>query len=248
MVYSEYSATGFVPSVSISERVYANILNTAASAAPATVVVHSASYIVTSGFFQVNNPVIAYNNNADRIHVGWMTTESTAIIPGTNAIKYVAQYVADPASGPVSIPGSYMMISNTQAAPAAVLAFSGQNTMSGFDGLHTAFSQNTYNMMYKNKPWTSATFKLTDAAEAVTVAPVVYPNPFVTTLSLKLPLKGHYDISINSIDGKTVYAANGAYEAMQQVNIGTEQFGPGIYFIRVTAPEQHIDFTQKLLK
>lgn len=249
MVYSEYSASGYVPSVSIAETVYANVLNTAASPTPATVAVHSAGYTVASGFFQVNNPVVAYNDNNDLIHVGWITTESTVIIPGTNTIKYVAQYIADPPSGPVSIPGSYMMISNTPATAFGVLAFSGQNTMSGFDGLHTVFCQNTYDLMYKNKPWPSATFKLagTDKA-APAIAPAVYPNPFVNTLSLSLPLKGHYDISITSIDGKSVYTTNGDYEAMQHINIPTTAFMPGTYLVRVSSPENNIAFIQKITK
>jgi hypothetical protein len=168
------------------------------------------------------------------------------VIPGTNSFKYVAQIVSDPTSGPVSVPSTYMMISNTAGAPAPVLAFSGQNTRSAFNGLHTAFSQGTYSMMYKNKPWSSGTFKM--AAEQTAVSPSVYPNPFVNNLSLVLPLKADYQISVTGIDGKEVYRTEGAFEAMQHISIGTEQFSPGIYFVKIIAPEQHIDFTQKLVK
>lgn len=248
MVFAEYSYAGGTA----NERIYAAVLNTTWSATPTTVLVNGASY--ATSYFQLNNPVVAYNANANQITVGWITRNNTAVITGTTDNKYVAQYINDPGtSAPASVAASYMMVSNNPGGPAPVLAFSGQNTMSNFNGIHTAYSQyntffaNDYSMVYKDKSFSSSTFRLAEEMATGTV-PTVSPNPFVNTLSLVLPLKGHYEISITSIDGRHVYVQDGDFEDMQQAVINTASFSPGMYIINVHATDNSINFTKQILK
>lgn len=246
MVFSEYTYAGTLA----NERIIAAVFNSAWSPVPTTVPVHSASY--SSHQFSPNNPVVAYNPIGDTITVGWITRDVTTVLTADES-KYVAQYIRDAGtSAPTSLPASYMMISNNEGGDFPVLAFSGQNTMSNYSGLHTVY--NLYNsllpgndcMVYKNKAWSSNTFKMAQTAATATLS--LAPNPFSNTLDLTLPAKGHYLINITGIDGRSVYNAAADFEAMQRTRIQTDQLHPGIYFIQVTSPEQQISYTQKIQK
>lgn len=252
-VYSEYSVGGGF----VGERIWAGVLNAGWSPAPTTVLVHATSY--PSFAYYENNPVVTYDNTASRIHIGWITLDNTAVIPGFTDTKYVADYVDDPGGMPPFLAGSYMMISNTPGGPAPVLAFSGQSVHSNFDGLHTAYSQyNTffpgdYSMVYKDKPWPSPFFKKAETNTAMqglgkSSTPLVFPSPFVNKLSLLIPRKGFYDISILSIEGKSLYSLHQNLDEMQQLDINTESFVPGVYFMKVISKEQNIDYTEKIVK
>jgi hypothetical protein len=192
-----------------------------------------------------------------RITVGWITKDNTAVIPGTTDAKYVAQMVNDPGtSAPASVAATYMMISNTPGGPAPVLAFSGQNTTSNFNGLHAAFSHynviapNEYGMFYKDRPWTSATFKMLgeeatiEAQKSVTVQ----PNPFINSLTVTTPQKGNYTIRLYSIDGRIVYENEQLLEESERININTSAFVSGMYLLKIISVENNIEFSQKLLK
>lgn len=250
-MYSEYSFSG----TSVSERIYAMVKNAAWSATPTNVLVNAASYPATS--FQQNYPVLTYNDGAAKtITVGWMTQNNTIVIPGTADIKYVAQNVMDPGTAaPTSVASSYMMISNTKAGPAPVLAFSGQNLSSSFNGLHTAFSlynviaPGEFGLYYKDKPWSSATFKVTDENSIMTGMSVsVDPNPFINILSLTAPVKGLYTVLLYSMEGRVVYEKEQLLETGGKLDVNTELFIPGMYLLKVASAENNIDYTHKLVK
>lgn len=250
-VFSDYNFSGGI----VTERIYAMVKNTTWSALPTIVLVRMSTY--PSSGFQPNNPVLAYDANATRITVGWITRNNTAVIPGTTNTKYVAQIVNDPgSSAPASIAATYMMISNTAGGPAPVLAFSGQNTTSNFNGLHAAFSHynviapSEYGMFYKDKPWTSATFKMLEEEATITSEKLitVHPNPFINTLTITAPQKGNYIVKLISIDGRVVYDNTHQLENGEKINLATESYSSGIYMLKVVSTENNIDFTQKLMK
>jgi hypothetical protein len=202
---------------------------------------------------------LAYNANVDQITVGWMTKESTTVIPLTNDVKYVAEYIKDAGTGaPSAIPTSFMMISNQPGGPAPVLAFSGQNAVSGYNGLYAAYSQyNTYFagnycMVYKSKPWSSGTFKMLDNEEGIVSANnadiTFYPVPFINSLNFAVPAKGDYQISIVNIEGKVVSSLNETLDVNQKISINTENLVSGIYFVRVISKENDINITRKVVK
>ena len=250
-VYSEYNYSAGTA----SERIWAVVKNTGWSVLPTQVLVHNTSYL--TGFFQQNNPVIAYDVTATRITVGWITKDNTAVIPGTLDTKYVAQMVADPGTAaPASVAATYMMVSNITGGPAPVLAFSGQNNASGFNGLHAAFSHynviapSEYGMFYRDRPWSSATFKMLDEEGSIEAERLltVHPNPFVNVLTVTAPQKGNYSIKLFSIDGRVVYENEQQLDNAEKLNINTESFISGLYMLKIVSAENNIDFTQKLVK
>jgi hypothetical protein len=251
-VYSEYSVS--LPF--IGERIWANVLNTTFSPVPTTVLLSSTSY--SASFYYENNPVVAYNCNVDQIHVGWITSDNTSVIPGTTDTKYVAEDILDPAGGMATAAGSYMMISNTPGGPAPVLAFSGQNVTSGFDGLYIAYSQyNTffpgdYSMVYKNKPCTFPFYKKLDegAGNIITSAkePSVFPSPFNNELSINIPQKGNYDIGIVNLQGKLVMNLNRNFSDNEQFKINTKEMASGLYFIKIQNKENSVTVNSKIQK
>jgi hypothetical protein len=212
--------------------------------------IHFGSY---TGTFQETSPVLAYNDNADIIHVGWITKESTTAIANNTDCKYVAQDISDPGGTmPAPVFSSFMMISNTPAGPFPVLAFSGQDNTSSFNGVHAAYAQvnafiGGYAMMYKDKPWTTPTYKVASPGNTSMQLSVI-PNPFIDQISLSIPKKGLYNISITSADGRKVYQHNGHFEYPQQLDIPAANLVPGIYFIQAGSLENNILFSQKLVK
>ncbi|WP_158606020.1 T9SS type A sorting domain-containing protein [Taibaiella sp. KBW10] len=243
-----------ISGTSVTEWIYAVVQNDAWSATPTTVSVNFASY-TTPSWPEPNDPVVAYNDHSDRITIGWMTKQNTSVIPGTNDIKYVAMDVDDNSfSTPATIPGSFNMISNTLGSHEPVLAFSGQNLNSSFDGLYTAFSQfNTvmpnYSMMYKSRPWPLSTFKgVVDLNKGENNQLVVSPNPFVNTLSFKATVKGDYKITLMSLDGKVVYEQPCILSEGQIYSFNTPELAAGNYVMNISSRENGINYSQKLVK
>jgi hypothetical protein len=257
ITYAEFSTTGMSPTLNIDERIRIAVFNSAFSPVPTNLIVRNIVYV--SNFYQQNNPVLAYNDTHDRITVGWITREGTGVIPGTVDNKYLAQYVSDPNPGaPSSISTSLMMVSNLAGGPAPVLAFSGQNVQSGYDGINAAFSQyNTvfpgaYSMLFKHKPFSSATFR--------TFAPFandelntstgirIYPVPFENQVSINVSQKGKYTLSIMSIDGKVLQQAEIEAEANSNHVLQSESLPAGLYFISILSPENNISQLEKVIK
>lgn len=212
------------------------------------------SYVTyTTDWFQQPNPVIAYNNQQNEITVGWMTKQSTAVIPGTNSVKYVAKDVKDDGSAmPAVIPGSYNMISNAPCDVMPVLAFSGQDLHSNFDGLHVAFSEYVpyppfYNIKYKDRKWGLSTFK--DAGKMEVARNLeISPNPFHNTLSFVAPGEGDYTISMTSLDGRVVYTHKQKLSAGQHFQVNTGDLAAGTYLVNVRSAEHNINKTEKMVK
>lgn len=256
-VYSEYANVPAPPNVNVNESIRAVVFNSGVSLVPTNLLVRNAVYV--TGFYQRNNPVLAYDAAGNQITVGWITRENTAVIPGTTSPKYLAQYVSDPGPGlPVSVPGSIMMVSNTQGGPFPVLAFSGQNNQSGFDGLNAAFSQysttfpGNYSMQFKHKPFANPTFRtmapLVNEETEVTADMTVYPMPFKDQLTVLLPVKGHYSLSVLSIDGKVLISKEIETEANALNNIQSEELPSGFYFLSIQSPENNINELKKIVR
>lgn len=207
----------------------------------------------TTSWFQHSNPVLAYNNQQDEITVGWMTKQSTAVIPGTNDVKYVAVDIKDDGSAmPAVIPGSYNMISNAPCDVMPVLAFSGQDLHSNFDGLHVAFSEYVpydpyYNMKYKNRKWGLSTFD-NKVKMPLTRNLEISPNPFNNTISFVAPAEGSYTISLISLDGRVMYTSKESLSTGQQFKINTQDMAAGNYMVQITSPENNINKKEKLVK
>lgn len=212
------------------------------------------SYVTyTTSWFQPPNPVIAYNNQQNEITVGWMTKQQTAVIPGTNSVKYVAKDVKDDGSAmPAVIPGSYNMISNAPCDVMPVLAFSGQDLHSNFDGLHVAFSEYVpyapyYNIKYKDRKWGLSTFK--DAAKMEVPQNLqISPNPFRNTLSFVAPGEGNYTISLTSLDGRVVYSHKEKLSAGQRFQVNTPGIAAGSYVMHIVSQENNINKMEQLVK
>ncbi|WP_158606019.1 T9SS type A sorting domain-containing protein [Taibaiella sp. KBW10] len=203
------------------------------------------------------DPVIAYNTDVDKVTVGWMSQQNTSVIPGTNDKKYLAMDVKDDGTAaPAPIPGSYNMISNVPGGNEAVLAFSGQNENSYFDGLYIAFAHfhpsfPNYSMYYKSRPWSLSTFKgivdlPTDKNKGMQFT--ISPNPFEHTLSFQAPAKGNYTISLMGIGGSVVYEQKCILNEAQTYQFNTPEIASGTYVMKVSSPENNIDYTQKLVK
>jgi hypothetical protein len=256
-VYSEYGLSGVSPAITVGERIRAQVFNSGVSAAPTSIVLNSTSYV--TNFYQQNNPVLAYNDLSDEITVGWITRDNTAIIPGTTTNKYLAEYISDNGFGlPFPIPASLMMISNVDGGPAPVLAFSGQNINSSFDGINAAFSQystvfpGNYSMMYKHKPFSSATFRTiapTENGNLVANGAInVFPSPFKDKLTLNLAAKGNYAIYILAVDGKVVLNRDIYAETNSTHTIMSEELPAGLYFVRIQSEENGISEIKKVIK
>ncbi|WP_158606018.1 T9SS type A sorting domain-containing protein [Taibaiella sp. KBW10] len=245
-----------VSGTTVTEWIYAVVKNDdwgGVGSFPSTVNLSYLSY--TTGSAQANNPVVAYNNQSNRITVGWMTKQNTTVIPGTNDVKYVAVDVKDNGtSAPAVIPGSYNMISNTIGAFTPVLAFSGQNLNSNFNGLYTAFSQyNTvfgnYSMMYKHRPWPLSTFKgVADLNKGDHSPFVVSPNPFVNTLSFTSPAQGDYKINLMSMEGRLVYEYQCTLTEGELYQLNIPDIASGTYVLNVSSRENNLNYTQKMVK
>lgn len=247
-------ATNNISGSSNTESIHAAIKNDDWSPAPAIVNLNTASYITTSGP-ELCNPVVAYNDVSDRIVVGWITKQNTSVIPGTTDVKYVAMDIKDNGgAAPVFIPGSFNMISNTIGSFEPVLAFSGQNMNSGFDGLYTAFSQyatvfpSDYSMMSKTRKWSLSTFKGAANLKVDKATLAVSPNPFDNSLSFQAPGEGKYKVSLFSIDGREVYSNTAALSHGQAFQFSTGELASGTYIIKVLSPENGVNYTQKLVK
>ncbi|MBL7706889.1 MAG: T9SS type A sorting domain-containing protein [Taibaiella sp.] len=206
-----------------------------------------------SGFFIGNNPVIAYNNQQNEIVVGWMTMQNTAVAPGTSQYKYVAVDIKDDGSAaPAVIPGSFNMISNAPCDIMPVLAFSGQDVQSNYDGLHVAFSEYVpyapfYNIKYKDRKWGLSTFK--DNVKMPLVKELeISPNPFNNTLSFIAPGAGNYTISLTSIEGRVVYSKENELAAGQRFQVNTGDLAAGTYLVNVRSAEHNINKTEKMVK
>lgn len=254
-VYAEYATSGVGP-ITVGERIWAIVYNSSVSGTPSNILVRNVSYITNS--FIRQNPVLAYDASGSQITVGWMTKENTTVLPGTSTIKYLAQYVSDPGPGlPVTLPTSLMMISNVQGDPFPVLAFSGQNNQSSFDGINAAFAQlntffpSNYAMVYKHKPFTSATFRMANLGYSSLnpiTEPSIYPVPFTNDLNISTPLKGTYQVSVYNAVGKLVYENTTFNEADSELKIKTETFANGVYFLKIQSSENQIDITRKIIK
>lgn len=254
-VYSEYSTVPVPPNVNVTENIRAVVYNSAVSPVPTNLLVHSAAY--TTGFYNRNNPVLAYDAAGSQITVGWITKENTAVIPGTANVKYLAQYVSDPGPGlPVSVPGSIMMVSNTQGGPAPVLAFSGQNNHSSFDGINTAFSQystvfpGNYAMLYKHKPFASATFRtigpVSEENETADETLHLYPSPFTDYISFTAPLKGNYNVQVYTIEGRLVASERFQSESNDNIKLTTGELPSGMYVVKIQSTENNINLIKKI--
>ncbi len=117
----------------------------------------------------------------------------------------------DGSSFPGILPWTFNMISNNPGGNEAVLAFSGQNLNSDFDGLHTAFSQfhpafPNYCMKYKSRPFGLLTFDDKAKLNPGGIRDIVVsPNPFSNAISFTIPATGDYTISLTSVEGRVVY-------------------------------------------
>lgn len=251
MTFAEYN---YNPLTNITaERINAVIRNEDWTSGPNTNLIglNTASY--SNNWYQPNRPVIAYNNQQNEIVVGWMTMQSTALIPATNTVKYVAMDLQDDGTTmPSIIPGSFNMISNVGCDAMPVLAFSGQDIQSNFDGLHIAFSEYVpfapfYNMKYKNRKWGLSTFK-DDVKMPVIPNMEVSPNPFTNTLSFVAPGEGNYTINVTGVDGRVVYTHKEKLTAGQRFQVNTQSMTAGNYMMHITAPEQNINKVEKLVK
>ena len=105
-------------------------------------------------------------------------------------------------------------------------------------------------MFYKDRPWTSATFKMLEEEATITSEKLitVHPNPFINTLTITAPQKGNYIVKLISIDGRVVYDNTHQLENGEKINLATESYSSGIYMLKVVSTENNIDFTQKLMK
>ncbi|RYD97142.1 MAG: T9SS type A sorting domain-containing protein [Sphingobacteriales bacterium] len=200
------------------------------------------------------DPVVTYDKSGEVITVGWISQQSTSVLPGYNK-KYLAKDIRDDGSAaPAVIPGSFNMISNAPASGEAVLAFSGENLNSDFDGLYIAFSKNhpafpNYCMNYKSRPFGMSTFKdnasiKLDTDQSFTVA----PNPFANQLSFVAPAAGNYTISITSVDGRTVYTHKDILSSGQLFQVNTQGMASGTYLMHIISQENDIKKTEKLTK
>ncbi|RQO29691.1 hypothetical protein DBR32_15255 [Taibaiella sp. KBW10] len=201
------------------------------------------------------SPVIAYNRNQDGLTVGWITKQNTAVIPGTTQSKYVAVDVSDDGTAmPAVVPGSYNMISNAPCDVMPVLAFSGQDLNSDYDGLHIAFSEYVpyppfYNIKYKDRKWGLSTFKgVVDVQANKNVNISVAPNPFNNALSFNAPAKGDYKITLIGIDGRVVYEHQCMMDQGQAYQINTPELASGTYVINVSSRDNKLNYTQKMVK
>lgn len=201
------------------------------------------------------SPVIAYNRNQDGLTVGWITQQNTAVVPGTTQSKYVAVDVSDDGTAmPAVVPGSFNMISNAPCDIMPVLAFSGQDLHSDYDGLHIAFSEYVpyppfYNIKYKDRKWGLNTFKAkVKAPEQIAKELTASPNPFVNSLAFNAPVKGDYKISLISIDGRVVYDKESSLGEGQTYQLHAPDLAPGTYVMHVTSAANNINYSQKLVK
>ncbi|WP_129022422.1 T9SS type A sorting domain-containing protein [Edaphocola flava] len=237
-----------------TEWIYAMVKNDDWSPTPSLVNLSYVSYTSTT-YPEYCNPVLAYNDANDQIFVGWITRQSTALIPSTYDVKYVASDIKDNGgAAPAFIPGSFNMISNTVASHEPVLAFSGQDRNSGFDGLYTAFSQyatvfpSDYSMMSKTRKWTLSTFKGLADLKTDKVIMSVTPNPFAGNLNFQAPGDGKYKVSLFSIDGREVYSNTATLTQGQAFQFSTEELASGTYIVKVLSPENGVNYTQKMVK
>jgi hypothetical protein len=77
---------------------------------------------------------------------------------------------------------------------------------------------------------------------------VVFPNPFTDAVTVTLPAKGQYDISITGTDGKLVFSNTAAYGEQEQVRIPAGGLAPGVYFLNIRCDAQQINYTRQLLR
>lgn len=239
----------------VTEWIDAVVMNEDWTSSPSVVNISGISYPVGS-WPEPCDPVIAYNRDADVVTIGWMSQQNTWVIPGTADKKYLAMDILDNASGtPAVIPGSFNMISNTPASYESVLAFSGQNLNSDFDGLHTAFSQYhpsfpNYCMLYKSRPFGLSTFsdKKQMSLGDKTMELRVSPNPFNSTLSFVVPAEGNYSISLTSVEGRVVYTHKEALVQGQRFQVDAHSLASGTYIMNIRSVENNINKTEKLVK
>lgn len=249
---TDYNYQYFWLGAPANENTAAIVMNQDWSPTPAVVSLNSTTY--TTNYYLPNYPVVAYNENSDVVTVGWMTTQPTAMYPSVTTAKYVAMDIKDDGFGmPSAIGGSYNMISNTPGS-SPVLAFSGQNMNSSFDGLYIAFSQGTpispnYNMMYKSRPWGLSTFKANVKLPAQQVKDLaVSPNPFTDKLSFRAPAKGAYTVYMTGIDGRVVLEQKYSLNEGENLSINTPEMASGTYVMNISSPENKVNYSQKLIR
>jgi len=236
------------------ERVEAHIMNGDFSPSPSLVTVAGLAY--TSSSYELCDPVVTYSKEADRITVGWMSQQPTVVLPGSMDKKYLAMDIKDVASGaPAIIPGTFNMISNTPGSYESVLAFSGQNMNSDFNGVHIAFSQNHtaspgYCMKYKNRPFSMTTFSDDAALNLGTGIKEISisPNPFSNAVSFTAPAKGDYAISLTSLEGRVVYTHNEVLAQGQSFKVETQSLAAGTYVMNIRSIDNNINKIEKLVK
>lgn len=202
------------------------------------------------------DPVIAYRSDAEMITVGWISQQNTWVLPGMDK-KYLSMDIKDNGgAAPATIPGSFNMISNVSGGNEAVLAFSGQNLHSDFDGLHVAFSQShpsfpNYCMNYKSRPASASTFsdkKELNLGQKVNGQISISPNPFNNAISFVVPAEGNYTISLTSLDGRMVYSHKDKLTEGQLFQVSCQDWAAGNYMIHITSPENNINKKEKLVK
>ncbi|RYD97144.1 MAG: T9SS type A sorting domain-containing protein [Sphingobacteriales bacterium] len=237
-----------------TERVEAHVMNGDFSPSPTVVTVAALAYASPS--FELCDPVVTYNRNSDVITVGWMTQQPTSVLPGSSDKKYLAMDIKDVGTSfPATIPGTFNMISNSPASYESVLAFSGQNMNSDFNGVHTAFSQSHpsspgYCMKYKNRPFGMTTFSDQQQMNLGTGTNdiAISPNPFSNAVSFTAPAKGDYAISLTSLEGRVVYTHNENLSQGQTLKVGTQDMAAGTYIMNIRSIENNINKIEKLVK
>lgn len=239
----------------VTELVDAVVMNGDFSPAPTLVNISSTAYPF-SGWLEPCDPVVTYNRDADIVTVGWISQQPTSVLPSISDKKYLAMDVRDDGSSfPAILPWTFNMISNNSGGNEAVLAFSGQNLNSDFDGLHTAFSQfhpafPNYCMMYKSRPFGLMTFsdktKLNPGAGIKDI--VISPNPFSNAVSFTVPAAGNYTISLTSMEGRVVYTHTEVLTQGQSFKVGTQELAAGTYLMNIRSMENNVNKIEKLVK
>jgi len=238
----------------VTEVVDAIIMNGDFSGSPMVVPVSGIAY--TSGWADPCNPVVTYNKDGDVVTVGWISQQVTSVLPSTADKKYLAMDIMDDGTSfPATMPWTFNMISNSAAGNSAVLAFSGQNLNSDFDGVHNAFAQfhpsaPNYCMKYKSRPFGMTTFRDNAALNLGTGIKeiAISPNPFNNAVSFTVPAAGNYMISLTSVDGRAVYTHNEVLAQGQSFKVGTQELAAGTYIMNIRSIDNHINKIEKLVK
>ena len=221
---------------------------------PSTVNVSYVSY--PTSWAEPVDPVITYDKSGEVVTIGWISQQSTMVLPGSADKKYLAMDIRDDGSAaPTPIWSSYNMISNAPASGEAVLAFSGQNLNSGFDGIYIACSHShpshpNYCMKYKSRPFGLSRFNDKKQVNLgnKTMDLTVSPNPFNSNLSFVVPAEGSYSISLTSVEGRVVYTHKETLAQGQRFQIDAHSLASGTYIMNIRSVENNINKTEKLVK